>query len=389
MAFIVELIDVGIDNFYYFCTFFELRMTRKVCIIALSAVIFMSLNCFAQNKQQSKETLDYIDKYKDIAMTEMVKNKIPASITLAQGILESGNGRSVLATKGNNHFGIKCHDDWKGRTMRVDDDAPKECFRVYDKAEDSYRDHSQFLKRDRYKDLFCLKITDYEGWAKGLKKAGYATLPTYASVLIKLIENYELYNYDEMVVSGKFKVKGQQSNGGQQTKVDEQQTTVGGQHSMDKDKQKNENPRKKERKEKRIKKRIARQSDVIPVLAECAVVGITDGNHYIRENFGVKFIYTKENDSLQNLAAELGVYKYQLVKYNDLGNKKTFKDGEVLYIEPKRLRAADCHKYHIIQKGETLSLLSRLYAVQLDRLFKMNDLDENSVLSVGQIIRLR
>lgn len=364
-------------------------MTRKYCIIALFAMIFMSFNCFAQDKQQSKETLDYIDKYKDIAMSEMMNNKIPASITLAQGILESGNGKSVLATKGNNHFGIKCHDDWNGHTMRVDDDAPKECFRVYDKAEDSYRDHSQFLKRDRYKDLFNLKITDYEGWAKGLKKAGYATLPTYASVLIRLIENYELYKYDEMVVTGKFKVKGQQSNGGQQTKVDEQQTTVGGQQTRDEEKQEPVNLKKKERKERRLKKRVARQHVEIPVLAECTVVGATDGNHYIRENFGVKFIYTKQNDSLQNLAKELGVYKYQLVKYNDLGNKKTFEANEVLYIEPKRLRAADGYKYHVIQQGETLSLLSRLYAVQLDRLFKMNDLDENSVLSIGQIIRLR
>lgn len=333
----------------------------------------MDVNCFAQQKQQSKETLDYIEKYKDIAMEEMVVNKIPASITLAQGILESGNGNSVLATKGNNHFGIKCHN-WNGKTMHVDDDAPNECFRVYDNAEDSYRDHSQFLKRDRYKDLFDLKITDYEGWAKGLKKAGYATLPTYASVLIKLIENYELYEYDKLVTSGKFKVKGERLK---EKGVERNEKGETG------------NGKRETKKEVRTKKRAEQQQVAIPVLEECVVVGVTDGHHYIRENCGVKFIFTKESDNLSDLAKELGMYKKQLVKYNDLGNKTVFKEGEVLYVEPKRLRAIDDYKYHVIQKGETLSQVSRLYAVRLDRLFRMNKLDENSILQIGQVIRLR
>lgn len=349
-------------------------MPRKICIITLIIMSLVSVNCFAQ-KQQSKETLDYIEKYKDIAMTEMVKNKIPASITLAQGILESGNGNSVLATKGNNHFGIKCHSDWKGRTMRMDDDAPKECFRVYDNAEASFRDHSNFLKRDRYKALFDLKITDYEGWAKGLKKAGYATLPTYASVLIKLIENYELYKYDEMVMSGKFKVKGKK----EKEKVKTVEPDGGGKQQKPVD----------AKKQKRLRERAERQRVAVPSLEKCTVVGVTSGRHYIRENFGVKFIFTKENDNIDTLAEELGVYRYQLVKYNDLGKKTTFREGEVLYVEPKRLNAVSGYKYHVIQKGETLSHVSRLYAVRLKRLFKMNDLDENSVLQVGQVIKLR
>lgn len=347
-------------------------MTRRICIITLIIMFLMSVNCFAQ-KQQSKETLDYISRYKDIAMTEMVKNKIPASITLAQGILESGNGNSILATKGNNHFGIKCHSDWKGRTMRMDDDAPNECFRVYDDAEESFRDHSEFLKRDRYKALFDLKINDYQGWAKGLKKAGYATLPTYASVLIRLIENYDLQKYDEMVMSGKFKVKNEKP------KVKNAETDGG-------DNQQNPVETKKQ---KRLKKRAGRQQVEVPSMQNCVVVGVTADKHYIRENFGVKFIFTKENDSLDALAKELGMRKYQLVKYNDLGARTVFREGEVLYVEPKRLRAVDDYKYHVIQKGETLSHVSRLYAVRLKRLFKMNDLDENSVLQVGQVIRLR
>lgn len=349
-------------------------MSRKICIITLIIMSLVNVSCFAQ-KQQSKETLDYIEKYKDIAMTEMVKNKIPASITLAQGILESGSGNSILTTKGNNHFGIKCHSDWKGRTMRMDDDAPKECFRVYDNAEASFRDHSNFLKGDRYKALFDLKITDYQGWAKGLKKAGYATLPTYASVLIKLIENYELYKYDQMVVKGEFKVSGKKTN-------------VSGKKPADNNKQ-TSNKKNSAKKQKRLKKRAEKQQLAVPTLHDCTVVGVTANKHYIRENFGVKFILTKGNDNIDALADELGMFRYQLVKYNDLGGKTTFKEGEVLYVEPKRLRAVDGYKYHVIQKGETLSHVSRLYAVRLKRLFKMNDLDENSILQVGQVIRLR
>lgn len=327
-------------------------MAGKTRHIILFLLIISGFVTFAQEKQKNKITLVYIEKYKDIAMTEMVNNKIPASITLAQGILESGNGQSKLAKEGNNHFGIKCHKDWKGKSMRMDDDAPNECFRVYDSAEESYRDHSKFLRNGtRYAFLFDLKITDYKGWAKGLKKAGYATLPTYANVLINYIETYNLHQYDEMVVKGQFK------------------------------------PQKKTAPKQKKKKTVTVSN--VPVLSECKVVEITSGRHYIRENFGVKFIFTKAGDNLASLAKELKISQRQLVKYNNLGNKTTFGEGEVLYINPKRRRAAEGHKVHVIQSGETLSQVSRLYAVRLERIFKMNGLDERSVLRVGQEIRLR
>ncbi len=140
---------------------------------------------------------DYIDRYKDIAVEEMKKNGIPASITLAQGLLESGNGNGTLAREANNHFGIKCNVDWMGPTIRKDDDAPQECFRVYDNPEESYRDHSEFLKRKRYARLFELDRNDYKGWAYGLKQAGYATNPRYAELLIGIIERYGLDEYDK------------------------------------------------------------------------------------------------------------------------------------------------------------------------------------------------
>ncbi|UIR55769.1 glucosaminidase domain-containing protein [Sphingobacterium sp. SRCM116780] len=139
---------------------------------------------------------DYVEKYKGIAISEMNKYGIPASIKLAQALLESGNGNSFLATEANNHFGIKCGGVWKGKSITRPDDKIDDCFRVYDNPEQSFRDHSEFLLRKRYSDLFSLDKNDYKGWAKGLKAAGYATNPKYPDLLIDMIERYELYKYD-------------------------------------------------------------------------------------------------------------------------------------------------------------------------------------------------
>lgn len=314
-----------------------------------------SQSVFSQNK--SKAVMDYIEKYKDVAMREMQEHKIPASITLAQGLLESGNGNSELAKKSNNHFGIKCHKDWTGKRTYHDDDEKGECFRVYESPEDSYRDHSVFLKKgQRYAFLFDLEITDYKGWAKGLKKAGYATLPVYANVLIKLIEDYNLTQYDQIVVKGKFKYK-------KDNKTTRQQGN----------KSKGDN-------------------DIVYTpfkITESEVVGKTPDGRYIRENNNVKFIYAREGETIYYLADMLCIYDYQIVKYNELGKRRTLKDNEIIYIEPKKRKAMRRYKYHTIQKGETLSYVSRLYAVKLKSLYKMNDMDENTILHVGDNIRLR
>ena len=161
-------------------------------------LVIMSLCLTTSLHAQRKNTYNaYIKQYAPMAIEQMQKYKIPASITLAQGLLESGAGRSELALKSNNHFGIKCHDSWRGKKTYHDDDAKGECFRVYKSVADSYEDHSQFLSgRTRYASLFKLQITDYKAWARGLKKAGYATDPSYANRLISIIEDYELYKYD-------------------------------------------------------------------------------------------------------------------------------------------------------------------------------------------------
>ncbi|MBE6225039.1 MAG: LysM peptidoglycan-binding domain-containing protein [Bacteroidales bacterium] len=166
--------------------------TRNFTLVFI-LLLFSALGLYGQRLTRQQ----YIDKYKDIAIKQMHKHKIPASIILAQACLESNNGNSTLAVKANNHFGIKCHDGWKGKKIRQNDDKRRECFRKYDKAIDSFTDHSLFLTtRPRYNSLFDLPITDYKSWAHGLKAAGYATNRKYASLLIDIIEEFELYKYD-------------------------------------------------------------------------------------------------------------------------------------------------------------------------------------------------
>ncbi|HEX6915029.1 MAG TPA: glucosaminidase domain-containing protein, partial [Chitinophagaceae bacterium] len=168
-------------------------------IFAVLVFCLVVSGAFAQDKVE-----EYIRTYQELAIKEMLRTGVPAAITLAQGILESQSGESDLARKSNNHFGIKCKNDWTGATVYHDDDARGECFRSYDNAEQSYRDHSDFLKsRPHYTFLFSLDPTDFEGWAKGLKKAGYATSPTYADRLIGLIRRYNLQEYTLVALNRK------------------------------------------------------------------------------------------------------------------------------------------------------------------------------------------
>lgn len=170
-------------------------MRRTSVLIAFVLFLVLPASVAAQTRNAAFES--YIDKYKDMAISQMNKYHIPASITLAQGLLESDAGRSTLAVEGNNHFGIKCHSDWTGKTLYHDDDRASECFRKYQNPSASFEDHSIFLASGkRYEFLFAFDQTDYKSWAYGLKKAGYATSPTYATNLIRIIETYELYQYD-------------------------------------------------------------------------------------------------------------------------------------------------------------------------------------------------
>lgn len=283
---------------------------------------------------------EYIQTYKDIAIDEMKKHKIPASITLAQGLLESGSGNSKLAVSANNHFGIKCHG-WAGKKFYMDDDEKNECFRSYKNPKESYYDHSLFLtQRDRYANLFKLKITDYKGWANGLKKAGYATNPRYPDLLIGLIERLDLTKFDQQAI---------------------------GKQLTQKEKKK--------------------QKDV-PNPSNFEVVDKTNHGRFVFINNRVKLIIAREGDNLASLTKELNLYSYQLAKYNDMEKGQEIKAGQVVYLQKKKRKSFE-YDYHIVQKGETLRSISQLYGVKLDRLFKLNKMSEKSILSIDRKIKLK
>jgi LysM repeat protein len=293
--------------------------------------ILVPLSVFSQSGRKITRA-EYIDIYKDLAMKEMEHSGIPASITLAQGILESGDGNSRLARKSNNHFGIKCHD-WDGKSVRHDDDARNECFRKYKSVDESYHDHSEFLMtRDRYAFLFELGQDDYKSWAKGLKKAGYATSPTYAEALIRLIEENELYKFDQEV--------------------------------------------------------IARAGGSIKGKAEYDKTEYAGGRKVFYNN-RVKYVLAREGDDFPSLSEELDVFNWQLPKYNDLPGDNVFSEGQKVYLQPKRNKAEAGHKIHVVSEGETLHSISQLYAMKLEKLAYRNNLDPSVELASGQELLLR
>ncbi len=268
---------------------------------------------------------DYINKFHKMAIAEMHAYGIPASITLAQGILESGNGNSVLSVKSRNHFGIKCHKGWEGKKVYHDDDEAQECFRKYKKVADSYRDHSEFLKnRTRYADLFTYKITDYKSWARGLKKAGYATHPEYATKLISLIERYDLAQYDTATKSGKRKVK---------------------------------KPERRDRKE------------------------------IFKSLNGLKYVRAVAGDDIDIIATEQSLWMWQLLAFNDLKSDKKLVVGERVYLEFKKNRAKS--EFHLVEEGETLYSISQHHGLRLEKLKYKNRFVDGQEVVVGQKIFLR
>jgi hypothetical protein len=282
----------------------------------------------------------YIAKYAGMAVKEMKRSGVPASITLSQGMLESGNGNSYLAKDGNNHFGIKCHT-WTGQKIYADDDAKGECFRKYDSVEESYKDHSDFLRNNsRYHFLFELKITDYEGWCKGLKQAGYATSPTYAESLIKLIEKYKLYEYD----SGNAK-------------------------PIDNDKP--------DKRPDRNNNQTQDNFNINPYLNE------------VLTNNNVEYIIVKDSLSLRDLSLQLDLMNWQLAKYNDLDKDALLVKGQNIYIKPKRNKADKEHATHTVKEGETIRSISQDYAVKTSKIYKYNLLEEGTEPAPGTVLNLR
>lgn len=299
----------------------------------------------------------YIEKYSGLAVLEMYRSGVPASITLAQGMLESRYGLSELAVSGNNHFGIKCHNGWTGKTMRHDDDKRNECFRKYPSPEDSFRDHSDFLRyRDRYKFLFDYCVTDYKSWAYGLKKAGYATDPAYPEKLINLIEEYRLYEYD----------------------------TAG----PGKSSQKNRRHHKEEVPE-TIPDSPSKMEEVVPLSDEVSERFQFSLSRQVYTKNGVPFVYAAEGDTYGSLAASYGLFSREILKFNDLSSSGELKPGTMVYLKAKKGKAAKGLDKHVIEEGETMRDISQRYAVKLSKLYRLNGFDEGYVPKEGDIIRLR
>lgn len=288
-----------------------------------------ALTVFSQVKKNATYQ-DYIEKYKDIAVEQMRTYKIPASITLAQGILESGAGRSALALRSNNHFGIKCGSSWKGKTTKHDDDKRNECFRVYSSAEESYVDHSKFLLKARYTPLFQLNPLDYKGWARGLKACGYATSPVYAKKLIELIDTYELYLYDEDEYG------------------------------------------------------VSRR----PVKYDEIKINI----HKFFTNNDILCVKTIAGDTWESLSKELGVSVKKLLKFNEAETNVRINEGDLIYIQKKQKKADKKYKknpWHKVKTGESMYSVAQLYGIRMKNLYKMNFKSPDYTPREGDLLKIR
>ena len=290
-------------------------------------IVFILLTDFIYG-QPTLTPEDYIASFKDDAIKEMYLHKVPACITLAQGMLESGCGNSPLCRNANNHFGIKCHKEWGGDSYIMNDDEENECFRKYEKALDSYSDHSLFLfSRSRYASLFELSINDYKGWCYGLKQAGYATDPKYPERLIELIERYNLQELNSIETTPK---------------------------------------------------------QTLPIAStiksEMTIREVYRFNH-------VRFVIAKENDSYYKISHDFNIELDQLLTFNDFSKTDKIQYGQKIYIQKKRRRALE--PYHVVQKNETLKSISQLHGIRLNMLCKKNKLKPEDKLKIGDVLFLR
>lgn len=309
-----------------------MNISRMIYALLTLVVLILSVTHVSAQIKWNSAYQAYIDQYKDLAIEQMLKYNIPASITLSQGLLESGAGRSWLTKSSNNHFGIKCHG-WTGRRVFHDDDERGECFRAYDNPRQSFEDHSRFLAtQSRYARLFNYSRTDYKSWARGLKQCGYATNPQYASKLIQIIELYNLNQYDKAKKFDQFMVK----------------------HST--------------------------EDGVAP-----------DGNFHVIKAYNKNYyVIARKGDSFQSLSKELCIGKRKLAKYNERSYKEELAAGDVIYLKKKRKKATKEYKNrpHIVQNGESMYLISQKYGIRLSSLYKKNHLSPDYQIKVGDKLRV-
>ena len=298
-------------------------------------LLFLTVCLLLQAQRTNQAFWSYIDKYKDWAIEQMHEYRIPASITLAQGLLESNAGRSRLATEANNHFGIKVGGSWTGPYIIQSDDRPNDRFRKYKSARESYVDHSKFLQQKRYQGLYQLGRTDYKGWARGLKAAGYATNPAYAESLIRVIEMYNLQQFD----TGKYRSQKPATTATQTNSVDE--------------------------------------------FWQRPKIYLNNKNHFIIVEIG---------DDMATISKKTGLSLHKLYKYNDLPRDYAPTEGDLIYLKNKRKCASKEFKknpIHIVEPNQSLFDIAQLYGIRLESLCKLNEWDEPHAVQVGEILRIR
>ena len=337
---------------------------QKLKILVLLFALFAFRNSFAQ--QQDPVVIEYINKYKELAIEEMQRTGIPASIKLAQGIHETSAGTSDLVRRSNNHFGLKCKTEWTGMTVKHTDDAPNECFRKYENSADSYKDQSNYLKKSpRYASLFDLDPTDYKAWAYGLKKAGYATNPKYTQVLIKLIEDYDLQDYT-MIALGKLKF-GQETLAKNESKTSEKITRDEKPVVMPPE------PEVVVYSKKEAKKDVVEKKPEYP-----------DGEFKINET---KVIYARKGTSYLSIAEKYSIPLARIFEFNEMKVQESVDKDQLIYI--MRKRKTGLHDQHIVKPGETLADIAQVEALRIESLLEYNFLQSNMQPAVGSVLYLR
>lgn len=319
------------------------------------AMLFFMILSIAATAQPSADIIDYINAYKKLAMEEMQRTGIPASITLAQGIHETYAGKSDLVTRSNNHFGIKCKAYWTGKKVYHDDDSRGECFRSYEFAADSYRDHSDFLKgSERYAFLFRLDPTDYKAWATGIKKAGYATNPKYSSIIIKLIQDYNLEQYTLIAM-------GRLSPDKEVIAVNPRPATETPNVALN-----------------------VRYEEPVEEIEPPPAVNYPSGEFLINNT---KVIFAKEGTLLLAIAMEHEIPLRRLLEFNDMDNEDILVKGQLIYLQRKR--KAGYNDYHIVANGENLFDISQAEAIRLESLLEYNHLQKSMQPAVGEKLYLQ
>ncbi|MEO5673941.1 MAG: glucosaminidase domain-containing protein [Chitinophagales bacterium] len=325
-----------------------LEIRTGICMVAC----FLLLTITAGAQQTYDERVEqYIAQYKPIALEEMQRTGIPASITLAQGIIESSAGQSPLATVANNHFGIKCHNDWGGESYLYDDDLKQECFRKYNSAAESYKDHSEFLRtKRRYEVLFTYDPVDYKAWAKGLKQCGYATNPQYANTLIRCIEDFDLHQWD--------------LNDRDRARWFAKMNKTNDHHA--------------EAMEMEINHESGNECD--PAL----------NREYMPNRISVfnniKYVIIEDNESFNDIASRFEIGINRLMRYNDITDPSQVHTGDRIYLQPKR-KNGDV-KIHIVQHGETMFTISKDHGIQLRELYEKNRMVLGTQPVAGQTLFL-